>query len=364
MSGRSKKAKCQDCNAPGAVLTRSEYELCIQCDVKRHGEITGSHKVKHSLFGSKTYYAASNIENIPNTNKDRSGNKNKFNETDDKHESTNSNESQENEKSPQATTNTVQTQEPLQNLSSAQTGVQTEITLRGLQETLLSAINEHRRETSTLHKEMVKMRDELKAKDKTIQNLEAKVKVMENKIDVLSDKMDDIDREKRSNNAIIHGLDVKSFAEAIETNRSTGDDTQPHDPDATINRFLNFTQKLGAPISKSDVNTIVFMKKRNTHEKAPILVKFNNNIAKASLFKKKKGIKDHGYENMFINDDLTPKNVDLIKKARGLKKKGNIENAWTRDGRVYLKKHDGSIVTIRKEDQLNQFAKNGAQSQD
>ena len=71
---------------------------------------------------------------------------------------------------------------------------------------------------------------------------------------------------------------------------------------------------------------------------APNLVKFNNYKAKWNLLQRKKNLKDTKLGAVFINYDLTPKNLNLIKKARRLKKTKHIENAWTKNGRVYVKK--------------------------
>ena len=41
---------------------------------------------------------------------------------------------------------------------------------------------------------------------------------------------------------------------------------------------------------------------------------------------------------IYVNEQLTQNNAALFKKARDLRKHGNIDNTWTYNGKVFLKK--------------------------
>lgn len=184
---------------------------------------------------------------------------------------------------------------------------------------------------------------------------------MHSKIDELTDAIDDVERERKANNVIIHGLNIRFYAEIAsntEQNSEGSDIAEPKNPDASIVRILKFTNQLGADIPKADTRAIFTMKKGKAEKStASVLVKFNNHQAKVNLLRKKKELKNTEHSTVFINDDLTPNNANLMKKARGLKKSGSIENEWTKDGRVYVKKNNGNIVTIKKEEQLTKFTR-------
>ena len=192
--------------------------------------------------------------------------------------------------------------------------------------------------------------------------MKKEVETLRNDMDILTEKYEEIEQSQKANNAVIYGLDIRTFAEAAqgEPDQSNAQNVQlkePHDMDNTIKNFLKFSEKIDARISKEDISAIFHLKTKMTgnDKKRPVLVKFSNPQAKSRLFQKKRHLKDLGFTGVYINEDLTAKNASLFKIAREFKRNGRIEGTWTKGGKVYIKKLRGEITTIKKEDQLKKL---------
>ena len=65
---------------------------------------------------------------------------------------------------------------------------------------------------------------------------------------------------------------------------------------------------------------------------------------------------DPSAKNIYINEDLTKNKQEILYEIRKLKRKKNIANTWTRDGRVFIKV-DGqdNPIEIREKHELNKY---------
>ena len=78
-----------------------------------------------------------------------------------------------------------------------------------------------------------------------------------------------------------------------------------------------------------------------------------NNAVKRDVMMGRKNLKG---TRIYVNEQLTPKNAALFKKARDLRKHGNIESTWTYNGKVFLKKSQStSPKEIKLEEDLRPF---------
>ena len=81
-------------------------------------------------------------------------------------------------------------------------------------------------------------------------------------------------------------------------------------------------------------------KKRPGGTPRPVLVKFVSYNVRHRFFEARKKLKNHStLRRVYINEDLTRKNNNLAYEARQLKNRGVISDTFTRDGRIYIKRH-------------------------
>ena len=59
---------------------------------------------------------------------------------------------------------------------------------------------------------------------------------------------------------------------------------------------------------------------------------------------------------IFINEDLTRTRATLLWKARAYKKANKINDGWSTDGTILVKKFANKIIPVRNMDQLEQIA--------
>lgn len=69
-----------------------------------------------------------------------------------------------------------------------------------------------------------------------------------------------------------------------------------------------------------------------------IIVKFATYRARNNFYRKRAELKgNQTFHRVFINEDLTSQRSKLFKAARKLVKDNLVSNAWTYDGRVFVK---------------------------
>jgi hypothetical protein len=67
-----------------------------------------------------------------------------------------------------------------------------------------------------------------------------------------------------------------------------------------------------------------------------LIVKFTNYTARFNHYNSRRKLK----ENIYVNEDLTPRRARLLLDLIDLKKSKEIANAWTNDGRLFVWKND------------------------
>lgn len=55
---------------------------------------------------------------------------------------------------------------------------------------------------------------------------------------------------------------------------------------------------------------------------------------------------DSAKNNIYINENLTKRNKKLFKKARDLKRNGDVKYAWCKNGKIFIRKTDDSKVIV------------------
>ena len=90
-----------------------------------------------------------------------------------------------------------------------------------------------------------------------------------------------------------------------------------------------------------------------------LIVKFATYRARNRFIRGRHNLKDiDKYDNVYINEDLTKQRSELLFKARKLQKDkdSHVSQAWSWDGRIFVKDVDDECQLISDERDLEQFS--------
>lgn len=115
---------------------------------------------------------------------------------------------------------------------------------------------------------------------------------------------------------------------------------------------LQIAKAVGSDIVIGDIDRSHRVGKPNPQKPRDIIVKFATYRARQTVYKSRGLLKDNGYKNTFINEDLTRKRSSMLFKARQLVKNGHLTGAWSSDGNILVKDSDSKIHRIDSERDL------------
>lgn len=160
------------------------------------------------------------------------------------------------------------------------------------------------------------------------ENLKKRLAVAENKIE-------NFERNQKSNNLIISGLPEASYAERASNsadvdNASTADSHEV--VESTVVNFIN--TNLNININKDQIASAFRLKKGKKDKVRPTLVCFSSRKIRDEIFANKKVLGD---KQIYISEHLTKSASNIFYNARQMKHDKKINSAWTRNGQVYIK---------------------------
>lgn len=156
-------------------------------------------------------------------------------------------------------------------------------------------------------------------------------------VDTHSRRLDDIESYSRSDNLIIRGIPERSAAERASDGPPLGGGSlhESHESvETTILEFFNST--LGVGIKSQDVSIAHRIKPGPQDRIRPIIVRFNNRMARLAVLRARKTLKDSN-DKIFISEHLTKSASDLFYNARKLLREKKIFGTWTQNGQVYVR---------------------------
>ena len=156
---------------------------------------------------------------------------------------------------------------------------------------------------------------ERKEREQIIKNLEENVSVMNKKVEKLEKEIDKHEQYSHRNCLLVH--------EIAETDDEVTDDL-------VIETILT---KMNVEISPEDLDQThrIGKKKAGQNKPRPIIVKLSRNNVRKKVFSNKKNLKG---SNISITESLTPKRMEILKKARV---EHAFTNVWTSDGKILYK---------------------------
>ena len=107
-----------------------------------------------------------------------------------------------------------------------------------------------------------------------------------------------------------------------------------------------FKQELRVDIKDSDIDR-AHRVGRKGYAPRQMIIKFKSYHAKLVVMKNSRKLKDK--RGMFVNDDLTKYNLDLIRNARFAE---HVASAWSNDRKIFVKLADSSTHVVRSPDDV------------
>ncbi|CAH0553610.1 unnamed protein product [Brassicogethes aeneus] len=168
-------------------------------------------------------------------------------------------------------------------------------------------ISEFLNDDTFLQKIADKVNKEMQQK---IGKLEQEIKHMQNKTNELKVEMNILRQNEKKNNVCIHGLE-----------ENPGEDIH--------NTIITFLKKnVNGNIEENEIENAYRIGK-NKNKRRSIIVEFKSNKSKNSILQNKKLLKG---KNVFITEDLTKENLEILKKCQ---EKFGLKNAWPINGKIY-----------------------------
>ena len=173
-------------------------------------------------------------------------------------------------------------------------------------------------------------------------------------IECLEEKVEELEQYSRRENIIITGLKTRHRTYARASTQVISDAHNQNAPEEELQNlehqvigFLN--NKLELSIKPADINACHTIKNKQREKPDNIIIRFISRKNKVEVLKQSRKLKG---TNIYINEHLTPKNNEIAKKARLLRKQGKISRAWIRDCKVFIKTNGipevAKTVIIRK----------------
>src|SRR2546425_7768129 len=179
---------------------------------------------------------------------------------------------------------------------------------------------------------------------------------LNNKIENLTNALDDLEQYSRNSNLLVHGIPSLSTSAGSEENLA----------DHVI-QLLN--SNLGTSILSTDISTVHRIGRHhppsategagisgqlNSSSTAqakplPVIIQFlNKKIRNATLVQRRR-LKG---KNISITEHLTARRASLLKKSTDLVASHKIEGAWSHDGRILVKTFNHRTLVINNERDL------------
>lgn len=250
-----------------------------------------------------------------------------------------------------------------------------------LKNLLISWRHEHVEQLNKIQNSLTVMQGEISEIKKTNSEIEKSLDFLYEKHNDLNIKFASLEHKSSS-----HELRIKELEYALEeqTRKSVLNVLEirnvPHKEKETQTELLNIVNtvftEISAEVSTSEIQDIRRLPSKT--EKKTILVTLNSVILKRKILMSAKAYNtknkknklnssivnsDSPSEPLYVDEHLTPKAKRLYYLGRQLSKSGEFKYCWTSNGRVLLRKEDGSkTVMITEESQIENLKVNNAQA--
>lgn len=177
----------------------------------------------------------------------------------------------------------------------------------------------------------------------TVQGLEKNVSSLKNQlqekdkiIDDLCMRVDSLEQKDKNNNLVVTGYQLQSFAGLVSGNDTDNPSNKNHS-EMMAENFIKFAGDiLEVNVTKNDIAKI-YPVKNNKDDKKTSRIVFENKGKKTEIFRAKKKLFEKHIKGVYVNEDLTSRNFNLLMKSRKLRQERKVEFVWTMDCQIFVK---------------------------
>ena len=177
----------------------------------------------------------------------------------------------------------------------------------------------------------------LKEKDLRIDQLE---KTLGTRIDQVEQSLDNLEQYSRRSSVRVSGIKEQTDGEQLET------------------ILTNLFTDMDVPLTLNNINRAHRIGPRtsitNRHHSRQVIIQFKDHEAKTTFMKARKNLRAK-QPTVFIAEDLTQRRARLLYQCRERKRKHQLQDCWSYDGRIVTKDMNGKIKTINCEEDLNEL---------
>jgi len=214
-----------------------------------------------------------------------------------------------------------------------------------LQQEILKELKEIRKSieyNSSTIEDLVKSNEDLKADIREIKNHNQNLK----------EDMCKLNKELQSAKKDI--IDLKQYSRRLNTEIANFPETENEDINCIIDKFMDI---IGVDL-KDNLVAYHRVPTMNKSKIKPIIIKFNTVLAKSNFMEKSKrqNIMANQINSslsavpVYINDHLCPELKQLLYKCKVFKKEKNYKFVWTKSGKIFIRKQEGSKIHVINSD--------------
>lgn len=190
-----------------------------------------------------------------------------------------------------------------------------------------------------------------------VHELRVTINQRDQRIELLEQRIDDLEQYSRADDLIITGLDTKhrSYARAAAGDRQ-GEDAPLEELHTLEQQVVQFLSSKNIQLERQQISACNILPRKDKKNKPTIVVRFANRKYKVEVLRQSKKLKDTG---VYVNEHLTKKNAEIAMNGRILRKQNKIQATWTRNGKVFIKLNgppeQAKVVVVRNLRDLDQY---------
>lgn len=240
--------------------------------------------------------------------------------------------------------------------------------------TIMSTLTDLKGDMGSLKTEISSLREENKNILMNVSICEAN---LQNSLDKIRTDVNSIAEQNsllKKENAFLKS-EVAYLRQQINSNTLKVSNVPVTDNENLVEIFLQICNLANFEIKKEAISDCFRLKNRSALSTPLIIVKFVRILDKKALLRhlKEKATRINVNDivptgtdlQIYISEYLSPENASLFKEARILKKNGEIKHAWTRNGKIFVRKSENSTVKkIFTKSDLQKLNHNNDQGED
>jgi hypothetical protein len=208
---------------------------------------------------------------------------------------------------------------------------------------VLKSVNDLEKTVKSLNSENKQLKKKLSEKDsllensvKEINNLKVKVSLLKKRMlpdssvmEGISAKINDQEQHGRRNSLRFHNLRCTTH-------------------DEVTNAVIKLaTETIGITLTRRDIVHAHMIGPPRENGTCQAIVRFVHYWKRAEIYRNKSKLKGNE-DRVFITEDLTVRNMSLMRALLELRKNGKIDSVWSSDGRIFYKAQGGERVMVKR----------------